>query len=72
MADATPTRSLFATKTAAAQYITALAGVATLFWPSAQQFVADHATHILFGLPVLNLAIRAVTHGRVSLLGDGE
>lgn len=67
-----PVRSLFLTKTAVAQYIVALAGVLSIFYPSALKLVQDHATAILFFIPLINLAIRRVTHGRVQLLADSS
>jgi len=67
-----PTRSLFTTKTAVAQYIVAAAGLASLFYPAAQQFVSDHSAAILFVIPLVNMAIRLVTHGRVQLVADSN
>ncbi len=70
MNESKPPRSLFATKTAVAQYVVAAAGVAALIWPQAQEFVASHASAILFAIPIVNLAIRLVTHGRVQLVAE--
>lgn len=65
-------RSLFATKTALAQYLTTLAGLVAVFWPPATEWVQQHAVIIVFAVPALNLAVRAVTHGRVQLVGESS
>lgn len=64
-----PVRSLFATKTALAQYLLLTAGSLAAFWPEAVPWVSSHAGLILIGASAVNLLIRKITHGKVSLFG---
>jgi hypothetical protein len=65
-----PIRSLFATKTAVAQYIQTASGLVAVFWPPATEFVAHNAAYIVPLIGILNLTIRAFTHGRVALVAN--
>lgn len=57
------TKSIFKSKTAIAQAITLGAG----FYPPVAAFVAAHPEETLGIIAVVNLALRWVTKGRVSL-----
>lgn len=63
-------RSLFATKTAFAQYVTAAAGMAAVFYPPVTTWVSENAGYILLAIPVINLAVRKFTHGSVVLIAE--
>ncbi|MCA1963055.1 MAG: hypothetical protein LDL31_03805, partial [Prosthecobacter sp.] len=58
-------KSIFKSKTAAAQALT----FAAAFYPPATAFVAAHPEETLGLLAVVNLALRWLTKGRVSLIG---
>jgi hypothetical protein len=66
----TPTRSLFATKTAFAQYVTGAVGLVAVFYPPAGTFVAENAPGILIAAAVANLLLRKITSGRVVLFAE--
>lgn len=70
MTATTPTRSLFLTKTAFAQYVTAAVGLVAVFYPPAGAFVAENAAGILIAASLANLAIRKITSGRVVLFAE--
>lgn len=65
-------KSLFKTKTAFAQYALATAGAIAAFKPEAVTFINDHAGLVMIVAAGLNLAIRKVTHEKVSLFGADE
>ena len=57
------TKSLFASKTIAAQAIT----IAAAFYPPIAAVVSTHPTETLVILGLLNVGLRYITKGRVSL-----
>ena len=57
----TPSKPIFTSKTAAVQAVVAAA--------AARDFVAQHPAEVLLGLAVVNLAVRLITKGRVTLFG---
>jgi hypothetical protein len=61
----TPSKPIFTSKTAAVQAVVAVAA----FVPAARDFVAQHPAEVLLGLAVVNLAVRLITKGRVTLFG---
>lgn len=61
----TPTKTIFTSKTAAVQAIVAIAA----FVPAARDFVAAHPAEVLLGLAVLNVAVRLITKGKVTIFG---
>jgi hypothetical protein len=64
--DPTPTRPLFVTKTAAVQAVVAIAA----FIPVVREFVAQHPTEVILGLSLLNLGVRLITKGKVTLFSE--
>lgn len=62
----TPSKPIFTSKTAAVQAVVAIAA----FVPAARDFVAQHPTEVLLGIAILNLVVRFVTKGRVTLFGQ--
>lgn len=64
------TRSLFATKTALAQYVLCTAGVVSAFFPNAVPWVNQNSGTIMIVASLLNVAIRHITHERVTLTGS--
>lgn len=67
---APPPKFIFKSKTAIASLLTVLAGVVGNFSPDLQTFLSTHATTILLAIGGLNLVLRLVTKGRVSLIPD--
>ena len=64
--DPTPTKPLFTSKTAAVQAVVAIAA----FVPGIRDFVAQHPTEVLVGIAVVNLAVRLITKGKVTLRSE--
>jgi len=64
-------KSIFASKTAAAAFITTAAGLVATFIPNVGEFVAANAGTILIGLGALNFGLRIVTKQKVSLFPEG-
>lgn len=62
----TPSKTLFSSKTAAVQAVVAVAA----FVPVARDFVAAHPQEVLLGLALVNLAVRLITKGKVTIFGE--
>lgn len=62
----TPSKTLFGSKTAAVQAVVAIAA----FVPSVLDFVKAHPQEVLLGLSVVNLAVRLITKGKVTIFGE--
>ena len=58
-----PTKSLFASKTIAAQAIT----IAAAFYPPVATLVAAHPTETLVILGLVNVILRKLTQGRITI-----
>ena len=63
-------KSIFASKTATAAFITTAAGLVSTFIPSVGEFVAANSGTILVGLGVLNFGLRLVTKSKISLFPE--
>jgi hypothetical protein len=64
-----PAKSIFKSKTAAANFIVAVAGTVAAFEPATADFVKSHSAAILAGIGFANMALRMVSHDRVTLFG---
>lgn len=62
----TPSKTLFSSKTAAVQAVVAIAA----FVPVARDFVAAHPQEVLLGLALINLAVRLISKGKVTIFGE--
>lgn len=67
---APPNKPVFKSKTALANLI--VAGVTALAYtqPAAKAFIESNAGLIISGLNLLNIGLRFITRGRVTLFGD--
>lgn len=65
-AEAAPVKTIFASKTAAVQAVVAVAA----FIPSVQAFVAENPALVLTGIALLNLGVRFITKGRVTIFRE--
>lgn len=66
------TKSIFKSKTAAANFGIAAAGLVAAVHPATAEFVKSHVAWILTGIGFLNLLLRAITHQRVTLFGSAR
>jgi hypothetical protein len=60
-------KSIFVSKTAAAAFVTAAAGLAATFLPNVGEFITSNAGAILIGLGAVNFILRLVTKEKVEL-----
>jgi hypothetical protein len=65
-----PSKTIFKSKTAVVNFIIAVAGVVSFFDPSAAEFVKSHAVLELTAIGFVNMALRLITHGRITLFGS--
>ena len=63
-------KSIFKSKTALAGALVAVAGALGSYSEPVSQFLSAHAAGILVVVGILNVGLRAITKGRVSLLGE--
>ena len=60
-------KSIFKSKTARVNCVIAVAGIVAPFHPATADFIKSHAAEILMGIGFVNLALRLITHDRVTL-----
>lgn len=65
-----PTKTIFKSKMALAGAISAVAGAVGTFVPDAAPLVAQYASAILLVSGLVQIALRLVTSGRVTLYGE--
>lgn len=66
------TKSIFTSKTAAVNFIATVATAAAYFYPPASEFVKAHALQIVWGLGAANVALRMITHQKVTLFSADQ
>ena len=64
-----PKKSIFASKTAWVNFIVTGATLIGYFRPATSHWVQSHAALIVSGSGTVNVALRFITKGRVSLFG---
>lgn len=65
-----PTKSIFKSKTAFAGALSAVAGAVGTFAPNLAPQIAQHASVILMVAGVVQVVLRMVTKGRISLFAE--
>lgn len=60
-------KNIFKSKTAAMALITSLVGIAAVFMPDVNELLTTHSAEVLTALGAVNLVLRAITKGGVSL-----
>ena len=65
-----PSKSIFASKTAFAGALSAVAGALGTFVPEAAPFIAQHASTILLCAGLVQMVLRVASKGRVTLFPD--